>query len=195
MARSLLDLLEQVVTLLEDLGVPYAVGGSIAGSYIGEPRATVDADVAVRMDSRALDGLLARVPPDLYVPLEAARQATREGTSFNLLDPARGWKVDLFVVGTGLLDRRQLDRAQLRPLPGKDREVRVTAAEDLVLRKLEWFRLTGSTSDRQWRDVIGILEVQGDGLDLADLRTAAEALGLADDLARALGEVGSGRSA
>lgn len=61
----------------------------------------------------------------------------------------------------------------------------VTSVEDQVLRKLHWFQLTGEASERQWRDVVGILQVQAGRLDEEDLTRTAEALGLAELLDRA----------
>ena len=67
----------------------------------------------------------------------------------------------------------------------------VTSPEDQVLRKLDWCRQGGSVSDRQWRDVTGTLRVHLESLDLGYLRRTAAAVGLGDDLAEALGEVGN----
>jgi len=67
-------------------------------------------------------------------------------------------------------------------------ELRVDTAEYTVLRKLEWFRRGGEISDRQWRDVIGIIRTQGLRLDRGELSTWAERLGVSDLLARALRE-------
>ena len=66
------------------------------------------------------------------------------------------------------------------------RHAYVTTAEDIVLAKLEWYRAGGEVSDRQWRDVLGVLRVQGDRLDQEYLRLGADELGLADLLDRAI---------
>jgi len=64
----------------------------------------------------------------------------------------------------------------------------VTSPEDQVLRKLDWFRMGGSVSDRQWRDVVGIILVRGNALDVDYLRTMASELDLLSLLDAALAE-------
>lgn len=180
------DLVCEMAEILDELGVPYALGGSMASSLLGEPRSTVDVDLAVQLDERSGEALLERVDALFYVPQDDAREAIRTHTAFNLLDTASALKVDLFVVGDGLLDRRQIERRVLVALPGAPGGVWVTSGEDQVLRKLDWRRQGGSLADRQWRDVVGILRVHGDSLDLAYLRSTAAALSLASDLEDAL---------
>ncbi len=64
----------------------------------------------------------------------------------------------------------------------------VASAEDTVLAKLEWYRKGNDTSDRQWRDILGIVAVQGDRLDRAYLKRWARELGVGELLRRALGQ-------
>ena len=73
-----------------------------------------------------------------------------------------------------------------------DRYLYFYTPEDVLLQKLRWYRMGGETSDRQWRDVLGIALVQGGRLDEAYLRRGAESLGVSDLLDRALGEARSG---
>jgi hypothetical protein len=82
------------------------------------------------------------------------------------------------------LDRRQLHLLSENP----ERRAYVASAEDIVLSKLEWYRLGGEMSDRQWRDALGVLKVQGERLDLEYMRRMAAGLGVADLLSRALEE-------
>jgi hypothetical protein len=185
-----LDLLRTVVEILDDLGVPYALGGSIASSFIGEPRSTVDVDVAIRLEAELVDDLLRRAGASFYLPEEAARRAIEAHESFNLLDTETAMKVDLFVVGDSLLDRMQIERRIPVQVPGFSTALWVTSPEDQVLRKLAWFRSGGSVSDRQWRDVVGILRVQAPTIDLAYLQRTALEVDLHRELAAALTEAG-----
>lgn len=60
------------------------------------------------------------------------------------------------------------------------------SSEDVILSELEWYRLGGEVSERQWRDVISALKVCAGDLDLDYLRQWAAELGVADLLERAL---------
>lgn len=163
----------------------------MASSFTGEPRMTIDIDIAIRVERDDLERLLDDVAADFYTPIEAARNALRDGGSFNLVENDSAIKIDLFVLGDGLLDRRQIERRIAVPLPGAtDRELWITAPEDQVLRKLWWFRLGGETSDRQWRDVLGILRINDGRLDDGYLDATAEAVGLSDLLTRARNATG-----
>jgi len=66
----------------------------------------------------------------------------------------------------------------------------LASAEDTILTKLEWYRLGGETSDRQWRDILGVIKVQENHLDLAYLRQWASELKVLDLLEKALAEAG-----
>lgn len=182
-----LDLLERIVGILDEMSVPYAVGGSFAASFFGEPRATADIDLAIVADVSEGESLLERVGAEFYVPEASARDAIRTHGSFNLIPTDSAMKLDLFPLGGGLLDRRQIDRRVERMLPS-GRSVWVTSPEDIVLRKLDWYLQGGMRSDRQWGDVIGVLRVAAERIDHDDLRSTAEALGLAELLADAEAE-------
>jgi hypothetical protein len=184
-----LEITLRVAAILDDLRIPYVLGGSMASSLLGEPRATADVDFAIRIDEGHIASLVEAVAPEFYVSEDAARSAVRRHASFNLVHLESVQKVDLFVLGDGVLDRRQLEgRVRVVVTDDPPRELWIGSAEDQVLRKLSWYRSGGEVSDRQWRDVVGILAVQGSRLDAEQLRAVAEDLGLSDLLERALAE-------
>ena len=186
-----LEALFEVIDVLEELGVAYAVGGSVASSVFGEPRATADADVLIELSEENLPRLLAALGDKFYVPEDAARSAVRRGSSFNIIHSNTTYKVDVFIAGTGSLDRDQLARRTDVVIAREpERRAWLTAPENIVLRKLDWYRQGGGTSDRQWRDVLGVLKVQAGRLDTDYLRGAAQSARLTELLERALRESG-----
>jgi hypothetical protein len=83
--------------------------------------------------------------------------------------------------------KEQLSRARRQILAIEPQaEAMVATAEDTLLAKLDWYRMGGEVSERQWRDVLGILEVQAGSLDLDYLRKWAKQLRVGDLLERAL---------
>jgi hypothetical protein len=67
----------------------------------------------------------------------------------------------------------------------------VHTAEDILLQKLHWYRAGGETSDRQWRDALAIVRVQGEQLDRTYLEATAGRADLGDLLQRVLSEAGA----
>lgn len=188
---TLIDLAADLTERLERLGVDYVIGGSLAAALVGEPRSTADIDIAVELGIADLSRVLADVAESFYVPEESARRAVDSKSSFNLIPYDSALKVDLFVLGDSVLDRRQIERRQSVVLPSDPpRSVWVTSPEDVILRKLRWFLDGGGISDRQWRDILGVLRIQAGRLDDDYLdQTAAEA-GLTEQLDQSRRDVG-----
>ncbi len=178
-----------IVGHLDELDIAYAIGGSVASSVHGEPRASADADLIARLRPDQLDRLLARIEKTYYASQEAAHEAIRRHSSFNIIHLESMYKIDIFVAGSGRMDTEQLQRRIHISLRGDDNSgAYITAAENLILRKLDWFRQTGGASDKQWRDVLGMVKVQGKTLDLKYLQEAAQDADLSKLLDRALAE-------
>jgi hypothetical protein len=190
MTKGTLELVRQVAAMLDALDIPYALGGSMASSVIGEPRSTVDVDIAVRLERENGEELLERARADFYVPLDAARSAIDARSSFNLVDAENGLEVDIFVLGDRLLDRMQIERRVSVSIAGLADPIWITSPEDQVLRKLDRYRNGGLESERQWRDVVAILQVLGDAIDRDYLRSVAEQVELSELLADAIHAAG-----
>lgn len=178
-----------VARALDRCGVRYVVGGSLASSVSGEPRSTLDVDLVVAIGAADVDPLLAALGDDFHADAQALHRAVRQRSSANLFHRATSTKVDLFVLGGSPLDQQALDRrVRLHVATNPDRFLYVYTPEDILLQKLRWYRRGGEVSDRQWRDVLGIVAVQGDDLDDAYLRRGARLLVVTDLLERVLRE-------
>jgi hypothetical protein len=169
----------RVTRVLDALGIAHSIGGSIASSFAGEPRSTVDIDVVAALAATDVAAFVAALSPDFYVDEDAVRRAVRGHTSVNLIDNATMFKVDVFIAGGTVVDAEQLQR-RLVVAVGDGMELPIHTPEDILLQKLRWFRLGGEVSDRQWRDILAIVRVQGERLDRAYLDRQAARLGVED---------------
>jgi hypothetical protein len=174
---------------LDALGILHTIGGSIASSFAGEPRSTVDIDIVAAIEEHHVDPLVSRLSGEFYVDAEALRRAIRTRTSTNLVHQPSQMKIDVFVAGGTPLDRQQLARRLAVDL-GDGRRLHVHPPEDILLQKLRWYRRGGEVSDRQWRDILAIVRVQGNRLDRLYLHQNANVLAVSDLLVRALSEGG-----
>ncbi len=178
----------EVIRLLDRLGIRYHLGGSYASSVHGTPRQTQDVDLVIEADETTVADLTAQLPSHYYRDPDSAIEAVRLRSRFNLIHLASGVKLDVFVRGDEPFDREEFARSRdviLASAP--ESPLRVKSAEDIILRKLQWYRLGGEVSDRQWSDVLGILANQGAALDFDYLEKWAEELELSDLLERARG--------
>jgi hypothetical protein len=180
-----------VAAMLEQVGVPYVAVGSLASSVHGAPRSTDDVDFVVDLAPTQGERLVAVLAGAYYVSPEAVREATaaRSGGAFNAIHLATSVKVDLFVAGDDPFEAERLaQRRRVSIASDPPAELFVDTPEHTILRKLEWYRRGGETSERQWRDVLGVLQAQGGRLDRRALSGWAERLGVTDLLERALRE-------
>ena len=181
----------QVAEVFERLGIPYLVGGSLASSLHGIPRATQDVDMVAGIGLRHVDAFVSALSGAFYVDAEMIRDAIRRGASFNVIHLATMFKVDVFVLGRDELSREEMARRQIHRVGGPpERELFVASPEDVIVQKLDWYRKGGEVSERQWNDLLGVLKVQGKRLDISYLRRWSNAGGTLDLLERALGQAG-----
>ncbi|MCE5326154.1 MAG: hypothetical protein LLG01_07030 [Planctomycetaceae bacterium] len=173
---------------LDEFGIPYYVGGSIASSFCGVARSTVDVDVIADLQIDDIGPFARRLAGEYYLVEDTIRRAVRQRESFNLIHLKTMMKVDVFVAGRSIHDRRALARKRVDTFEGSSKEYNFASPEDVILAKLDWFRKGGQASLQQWKDVLGVLQVQNDALDLLYLSAEARTLGISDLLERACAE-------
>jgi hypothetical protein len=166
----------RVVDALEAADVPYAVTGSWASSIFGQPRTTHDLDLILALSVEQAARVAAALPPPIYADPVWMQAAAALGEFFNIIDADLGVKVDCWPLKSDEYSQLQFQRRRREDLGGH--EGWVLAPEDVILSKLQWYRL--SESAQQLRDCIGVWKVQKDVLDLDYLRQWAARLSLTD---------------
>jgi len=156
--------------------------GSFASSFHGVPRTTHDLDIVIDPNPATLRRFVGSLPPDeFYVDAGFALEAPEQRTLFNVIDLGSGWKADFIIIKGRPFGRVEFERRQLGTVMGTSGFI--TSPEDAVLSKLEW--AAKSESERQLREVVGVLEVQQE-LDLEYLERLIEDLGLRSAWRKAL---------
>jgi len=179
-----------VVDALESQGVPYVIGGSFASSIHGAYRLTADSDLVADLKTEHVESFVRPLSGEFYVDADSIREAIRTRRSFSVLHLETMFKIDVFIPKPRAFDRVQLERRVKQVVSADpERTAYVCTAEDTILAKLEWYRLGGEVSDRQWIDVQNVLKAQAGRLDMTYLRQMAAALDIADLLEDALAEV------
>jgi hypothetical protein len=172
---SFLEVLQRVTTALDRAGIAYMLTGSFASVYYGSPRSTQDIDLVIEANPAQLRAFIEGLPSgEYYADLDAALEAHRRDSLFNIIDLKTGWKIDLIIRKTRPFSQEEFGRRQLLGMQGIP--LFVTSAEDVILAKLEWSKL--AQSQRQIEDAAGILKIRKDSLDHSYLDKWVRELGL-----------------
>jgi len=170
----------------EDLAIRYVVGGSLASSLYGIPRATQDVDLVAELGPPHVEALTNALAGEFYIDAGMIRDAIRRHASFNVVHLATMFKADVFIAGEDAWSREEMSRARNEAFDTPEGRVaiRFASAEDTLLHKLVWYRLGDQVSERQWGDAVGVLKVQADLLDREYLERWARLLNVSDLLGR-----------
>jgi len=172
--------------IFEELGISYYITGGVAAISYGEPRTTQDLDLVMAISLDVIDRLSdALTEAGFYVPgiddVKSGRMRTLQIIEMESISRA-----DLVVAGTDEFERLKFARRRVIEFEGT--ALYFASPEDVILNKLRWRQRSGS--EKQWRDVLGVLKVQAENLDYGYMRELAEQLGLVDALNQAVTESG-----
>ena len=173
--------------LFEDLKIPYIVGGSVASSLYGIPRATQDVDLVADIKRSHVAAITSALADEFYVDADMIRDAIQRRASCNVVHLATMFKADIFILKGDAWSREEMRRGHTAEFDTPEGKVtiRFASAEDTLLHKLIWYKLGNEISDRQWGDILGVLRVQGARLDQAYLDHWAPLLDVSNLLLRA----------
>ena len=186
-SSDLLSALKPVAAALSEIGATFFVGGSVASSYHGASRSTMDVDVVAHITKDDVEPFILRLGDQYYVSQPAILDAIDRKSCFNLIHYATSFKIDVFIFKGRPFDQQSLKRVVYGQLESdSDFVVPIASPEDTIVAKLEWYRSGNETSERQWDDMTRVLKVLGNQVDLDYLSSAAHELGVNDLLNRLL---------
>ncbi len=184
---GLLEALEPVAKVLQSLEIRFYIGGSVASSYHGASRSTLDVDVVADLTEDDVDAFVRQLKDEYYLSKTAIKEAIKRKSCFNLVHLDSSFKVDIFILKNRNFDKASIQRAKIGLVSEEsDLSVPIASPEDTILSKLEWYRLGNEVSERQWDDVSRMLKVLGDKADLDYLNQNADELKVADLLQKLL---------
>jgi len=179
------DGLKFLLSKLDECGIPYMITGSFASNIHGLPRATQDADIVIEVEQKTLERFLESLGSAFYRSPEAAMDALDREQMFNVIHLPTGFKVDLIVRKSRPFSRMEFSRRQPAFYLGANRWF--ATAEDTILSKLEWSRMSGS--ERQFNDALSVAKLQSDNLDRAYLEKWAKELDILNLLEKLIREM------
>ena len=174
------------------LKIHFFVGGSVASSFRGAMRSTMDVDLVADIKLAHVKPLLNVLADQFYASETAINEAINRKASFNLIHLATSFKVDVFVNQQTPFDTLAFKRASLERIGSAKQSVvvRMASVEDIILAKLNWYRLGDEVSERQWDDISRLLKMHHASLDWNHLEEQARSLSVADLLSKLKSELG-----
>lgn len=184
---DLIVALRPVAEAFRRLGVRFYVGGSVASTFHGAIRSTMDVDLVCDLAEADVASFAESFGEEFYISLSAVQQAVQRKSCFNPIHLPTSYKIDVFVNRGRPFDLAAMDRANDQDIvEGAGLTVPIATVEDSIVAKLEWFRMTNETSERQWDDVSKMVALHEQSLDVEQMRSMAESIGVGDLLAKLL---------
>ena len=179
------DFLKNVVEKLQMAGIDYVICGSVAASFYGITRSTIDTDIIIDPTSQQLTKFIELLGNEYYVSNEAAFEALQHSVMFNVIDIENSFKADLIIRKQTEFSAEEFRRKRKQKLLGK--ELYVLSPEDSILSKLVWAK--ENRSEQQYNDVMRILDACAESLDMKYLNQWAKTLKVWDDLKKCLSQI------
>lgn len=180
----------EIANILNSLEIPYLVGGSVASGILGEVRSTQDIDLVADLQREKVNQLIQVLQPRFYVSEDAVLDAIYYKGSFNLIDNESLGKIDIFILKDEPFNHSEFQRREPIVVRPPNQTLVLPSTEDIILQKLSLYRHGGKVSDQQWRDVLGVIKIQGERLDFDYMMQWAQEMKLTDLLLLACDQSG-----
>jgi len=188
---DIIEVASKVIEVFEKLNIGYYIGGSLASSAFGVARSTLDIDIVAEVKEAHASTLERILKKEFYVDLDSIQRAIEKQSSFNLVHLETVFKIDVFILKEQAFHRQAFSRRTKKSVSEDiSKQLYFPTPEDIVLIKLDWYKSGGKSFEQQWRDVLGVLKVQGTKLNMDYLKHWAEELSNLDLLNKALEEAG-----
>lgn len=189
---DIIEVASKVIEVFEELNIGYYIGGSLASSAFGVARSTLDVDIVAEVKTAHASTLKRTLKKEFYVDLDSIQRAIDKQSSFNLVHLETMFKIDVFILKDQAFHRQAFSRRTKKSVSEDiSKQLYFPTPEDIVLIKLDWYKSGGGSFEQQWRDVLGVLKVQGTKLNMGYLKQWADELSLLDLLNKALEEAGA----
>jgi hypothetical protein len=184
-----LSVIRILTDIFEKLSIKYLIGGSLASSLYGIPRATQDVDVVADIRMSQVDTIIENLKETFFIDEDMIRKSVKNKETFNIIDKEYLFKIDIFMFGTDNFSDKEMERRVLFQVPDSTgQRIYLCSPEDIIAHKLYWFRLGNNISERQWNDAANVLKVQDTKLDFKYLKEICADRGVADLLEKLLKE-------
>jgi hypothetical protein len=186
---DILQAVQPVIQAFEMAAIPYYIGGSIASSVYGMARSTMDVDLIADLKLTHIPRLKQILENKYYIDAEMIADAIRKNSSFNLIHLETMIKIDVFIHENQPYQNEAFQRKRKDTLEDTGKiQFYISSPEDIIINKLQWYKIGGLVSERQWLDIIGVVKVQADLLDKKYLKKWSKILGLSSLLKNAFAE-------
>jgi hypothetical protein len=190
MNNEIISALEPIIKVFDELKILYYIGGSIASSAYGTARSTLDVDLITNLLPLHVKPLTKKLKDEYYIDSQMITNAIETKSSFNLLHLKSMLKIDVFILKDRTYSYKEFERKIKDKLEEDEKTISIylCSPEDIILNKLEWYKLGGEMSERQWSDILGVIKVQNEKLDIEYLKRWSKQLQIFDLLLKSFSE-------
>ena len=187
---EIIEAITPLIEVFDNYGIAYYIGGSVSSSVYGKRRMTQDVDIIADVHTKHVQLLVTLLKNEYYIDGDMIRDALRHHSSFAILHHKTGIKVDVFILKLDPFSQQEMARATKGSLEEKSRLFYLASPEDIILSKLAWWKMGGSSSSRQWNDIVEVIKTQAPELDIEYLRESAQLINVSEPLDKALVDTG-----